>query len=151
MQEPAQYYSSLGLLEVRLLYKAGMGDDGNMQYCYVTQDGVQSPTLMVWPGDHVRLTLTNMVEVPQYAAADAAFINANYGTNLHFHGMFVSPAPGQDFAVTLVAPGATEFWRVINAGADTILDLQVGLGGMGHATGCDIGSRGCSRPFHSYA
>ena len=112
IQEPAQYYSSLGLLEVRLLYKAGMGDDGNMQYCYVTQDGVQSPTLMVWPGDHVRLTLTNMVEVPQYAAADAAFINANYGTNLHFHGMFVSPAPGQDFAVTLVAPGASFTYEV---------------------------------------
>ena len=130
MQEPAQYYSSLGLLEVRLLYKAGMGDDGNMQYCYVTQDGVQSPTLMVWPGDHVRLTLTNMVEVPQYAAADAAFINANYGTNLHFHGMFVSPAPGQDFAVTLVAPGASFTYEV-----DIPADHPAGLF---WCVGCDV-------------
>lgn len=59
--------------------------------------------------------------------------------------------PGYAMARISMAAGATEFWRVINAGADTILDLQVGLGGMGHATGCDIGSRGCSRPFHSYA
>jgi hypothetical protein len=105
VKEPGQYYSALGSLHIRLIYKGGVGSDGNTQYCYITQDGVQSPTLMVWPGDRLRLTLTNLVEVPQYATADAAFINANYGTNLHFHGMFVSPAPGQDFAVTLVAPG----------------------------------------------
>ena len=107
VQEPVQYYSSLGLLQIRLLYKGGIGEDGNMQFCYLTQDGVQSPTLMLWPGDHLSLTLSNMVEVPQYTTVDESFINTNYGTNLHFHGMFVSPVPGQDFAVTLVAPGTS--------------------------------------------
>ncbi len=105
VQEPTQISSALGLLELRLLYKAAVGDDGNMQFCYLTQDGVQSPTLLVWPGDRLRLTITNLVEVPSYSAADSASVNANYGTNIHFHGMFVSPAPGQDFAVTIVAPG----------------------------------------------
>ena len=117
VQEPAQISSALGLLELRLLYKAGIGEDGNMQFCYLTQDGIQSPTLIVSPGDRLRLTITNLVEVPSYSAADPAFVNANYGTNLHFHGMFVSPAPLQDFAVTVVAPG-TSFTHELDIPAD---------------------------------
>jgi hypothetical protein len=117
VQEPPQIPSALGLLDLRLLYKSGMGDDGNMQYCYLTQDGAQSPTLLVWPGDRLRLTVTNLVEVPTYSAADSALVNANYGTNVHFHGMSVSPAPGQDFAVTIVAPG-TSFTHELDIPAD---------------------------------
>lgn len=106
--EPVQYSSILGLLEIRLEYKAGRGPDGSMQFCYLTQDGKQSPTLLVWPGDRLRLTLTNFVDASAYTGpGEAAAAMANFGTNIHFHGMAVSPQPGQDFAVTVIVPGQT--------------------------------------------
>ncbi len=112
VQEPKQFSSALGLLDIRLLYKSGTNIDGSVYFCYLTQDGVQSPTLVVWPGDHLRLTLTNLVEVPPFTAANMATLNENYGTNLHFHGMTVSPAPGQDFALTLVPPGMSTTYEL---------------------------------------
>ena len=121
VQEPVQYSSILGLLDIRLEYKAGRGSDGNMQFCYLTQDGAQSPTLLVWPGDRLRLTLTNLVDVAAYAgSAEAAA--ASYGTNIHFHGMSVSPQPGQDFAITLIVPGQSFTYQL-----DIPADHPIGL------------------------
>jgi FtsP/CotA-like multicopper oxidase with cupredoxin domain len=101
---------------------SGTNIDGSVHFCYLTQDGIQSPTLVVWPGDHLRLTLTNLVQIPPYTAANTETLNENYGTNLHFHGMNVSPAPGQDFAVTLVAPGMSTTYEL-----DIPVDHPTGL------------------------
>lgn len=112
VEETVQYSSIIGLLDIRLVYKAGFGSDGNMQHCYLTQDGIESPTLLVRPGDRLRLNLTNLVDVLAYAGLGKAAATASYGTNIHFHGMEVSPQPGQDFAVTIIAPGETFIYQV---------------------------------------
>jgi FtsP/CotA-like multicopper oxidase with cupredoxin domain len=122
-REPAQVSSTLGFLDIRMEYSAGLGSDGNIQYCYLTQDGIESPTLLLWPGDRLRLTLTNLVYNQSYsgpiAAAAAA---ANYATNIHFHGLSVSPAPGKDFSMTLILPGATFTYDI-----DIPIDHPVGV------------------------
>ena len=50
------------------------------------------PTLRVKPGDTIRLTLVNRLRYP---------------TNLHFHGMHVSPRGRSDNVLRTVAPGTT--------------------------------------------
>jgi len=106
VQEPPQILSSGGLLDIRLLYRSGIGPDGNPQHCYIMQDGTQAPTLRVWPGDRMRIAFTNQLVVPDGEAASA------YISNLHCHGMFISPSPGQDFAVTVIAPGETYVYDI---------------------------------------
>ena len=113
VQEPAQYSSILGLLDIRLEFKAGLGSDGNMQFCYLTEDGLQSPTLLVWPGDTLRMSITNLVDSTAWVGADFEGAKAgSFATNVHFHGMAVSPQPGQDFAITMISPGETFVYQI---------------------------------------
>ena len=49
-----------------------------------------APTLMVWPGDLVRIRLVNHLDEP---------------TNLHFHGLEVSPSGHADNVFVSVDPG----------------------------------------------
>ena len=51
------------------------------------------PTYHVYPGDKVEIDLVN---------------NLNESTNLHFHGMHVSPANNSDNIFLDVAPGKTQ-------------------------------------------
>eukprot|EP00291_Cryptomonas_curvata_P023413 CAMPEP_0172165838 /NCGR_PEP_ID=MMETSP1050-20130122/8637_1 /TAXON_ID=233186 /ORGANISM="Cryptomonas curvata, Strain CCAP979/52" /LENGTH=300 /DNA_ID=CAMNT_0012836359 /DNA_START=41 /DNA_END=939 /DNA_ORIENTATION=+ len=98
-QEQFHTYSSNGLLDVRLIFQRDITDDGNVEYCFLTQDGVRSPVLHVNPGDELRITLTNAVSGGGAPA-----------TNMHFHGFHVSPASGQDeVVVTQVQPDGGVF------------------------------------------
>ena len=92
-------------------------------------DGLVGPTLVVNPGDTIELTLDNQLDVH---------------TNLHFHGMHVSPAnngdniflsidPGEQFAYSLAIPDnhpSGTFWY--HSHAHTLSEEQVfaGLSGM---------------------
>jgi suppressor of ftsI len=60
---------------------------------------VGAPTLRLWPGDTIHLTLHNRLRLSSLSA------NA---VNLHFHGLNVSPsAPADDVLGTLATPGQT--------------------------------------------
>jgi hypothetical protein len=48
--------------------------------------------------------------------------------------------PAYEPARVATAPGAVELWRVINAGADSILELQVGRPGAARACGARLRS-----------
>jgi len=58
---PPDLYSTNGLLEVTFNYYTSVDDAGRTLFCFVTQDGMESPTLHVNPGDEIRISLTNMV------------------------------------------------------------------------------------------
>eukprot|EP00292_Cryptomonas_paramecium_P008474 CAMPEP_0113701372 /NCGR_PEP_ID=MMETSP0038_2-20120614/24536_1 /TAXON_ID=2898 /ORGANISM="Cryptomonas paramecium" /LENGTH=275 /DNA_ID=CAMNT_0000625253 /DNA_START=32 /DNA_END=856 /DNA_ORIENTATION=+ /assembly_acc=CAM_ASM_000170 len=105
IREPVQLTSSSKLLDVKFQFRSGYASDGTMQYCFITDDGSQSPTLIVSPGDHLRLKLTNNVTIPYNPSVVGGDWTADYTTNLHFHGMFLSPSPGQDFVFTAISPG----------------------------------------------
>jgi FtsP/CotA-like multicopper oxidase with cupredoxin domain len=92
--EPDHYYSLNGILDITLGYYTTLNSDGNTEYCYMTEDGVRSPVLHVKPGDHLRLTLVNLV--PADTGSGSMPGMSMTATNVHFHGLAVSPAPGQD-------------------------------------------------------
>ena len=47
------------MLEVSLHFKTAVDQQGLMRYCYVTDDGLESPTLHVFPGDQLIIHFYN--------------------------------------------------------------------------------------------
>lgn len=132
---PPDLYSNGGSLSVSFNYVTNPDAEGRTLYCYVTPDGLESPTLHVKPGDTLNITLTNKVRPPkgQDPAMDAK-MNARMNTmnadmevskrcgagqmnaesvNLHFHGANVTPAcHGDEVIHTLVNSGQTFAYSV---------------------------------------
>src|SRR5580698_11601439 len=57
--EAPDLFSSHGILKVNFTYKTRVDADGNTLYCFTTDDGLQSPTLHVHPGDELIISLKN--------------------------------------------------------------------------------------------
>src|SRR5207249_1357873 len=121
LRDPAVVASHNGVLELTLTAARGPVQVGGRRVIAEAFNGSYfPPTLRVRPGDAVRLRLVNELEET---------------TNLHMHGLSVSPlgnadnvflhvAPGgaQDYemlnpTITL-RPGETQLWRIGNVGAD---------------------------------
>lgn len=129
---PPDLYSNHGVLNVTLNYRTDTDPDGRQTYCFVTPDGLESPTLHVKPGDTLNISLTNDVrEKPAGLAAAApampmsmsmtpdprtrcgAGLLSGYSTNMHFHGTNTSPTCHSDEVIhTLVNPGQTFAYSV---------------------------------------
>jgi FtsP/CotA-like multicopper oxidase with cupredoxin domain len=119
--EPADLRSVHGVLRVDLSYRSGLAGDGQMRYCYVSQDGSEAPTLRLQPGDLLILGLKNEQSAAPPRDAMAPHAHAMPGacssgamstasTNVHFHGLTVRPVCHQDDVLnTLIAPGAEPF------------------------------------------
>ncbi len=124
---PPNLYSTNGVLSVNFSFKTTVDQQGLTRYCYiyVSANGTtsyQAPTLRVNPGDQLVINFTNTL--PASAAKSAAMpgmvmtgdaatatsgCNAtsvsSSSTNLHFHGLNVSPACGQDEVIhTIIQP-----------------------------------------------
>src|SRR5580700_6168022 len=54
---PQDLFSERGVLRVNLTYETAVDANGNTLFCFMTETGVQSPALHVWPGDRLLLTL----------------------------------------------------------------------------------------------
>jgi FtsP/CotA-like multicopper oxidase with cupredoxin domain len=83
---------------------------GLVRYCYVTDTGLEAPTLVVNPGDKLIIHFQNDLPVPSTPVS--ATTNPCDGvmgtnvTNIHFHGTDIAPVCGQDEVIhTLVQPG----------------------------------------------
>ncbi len=57
--EPEDVRSRNGVLKVELTAHNAKQSDGSTRYCYIDENGAESPTLRVNPGDLVVLTLKN--------------------------------------------------------------------------------------------
>jgi FtsP/CotA-like multicopper oxidase with cupredoxin domain len=133
VKDPPELRSRNGLLEVTLhfRYQATLMNQGPPRYCYGTDDGMESPTLRVHPGDTLIIHLHN--DLPQTSAAstshamamldakdhDGADGDCSDGpmsasvTNLHFHGLNISPTCHQDDVVhTLIQPGQDFTYKI---------------------------------------
>ena len=126
-QTPPQLVSQNGLLEVTFHFRTTVDAQGLTRYCYVTDTGLESPTLVVNPGDQLTLHFENDISgtaasasarqmpgmVMRHASAAASGdCNAQTmdatSTNLHFHGFNASPTCHQDEVLhTLIAAGQT--------------------------------------------
>jgi suppressor of ftsI len=92
--KPVDVYSKNGYLKTTLVAEYKIGKVGNQTTTAMVYNGsLLGPTYHVYPGDKVEIDLVN---------------HLNESTNLHFHGMHVSPANNSDNIFLDVAPGMTQ-------------------------------------------
>jgi FtsP/CotA-like multicopper oxidase with cupredoxin domain len=133
---PPDLHSQGGVLEVTLNLQTDVDTAGRQRYCYVTNTGLVSPNFRVNPGDTLLIHFYNQLPAGLVPVAPAAMpsmpkmagmqvtLHANEQadgstpspcdggamtaavSNLHFHGLNVSPTCHSDEVVnTLVQPG----------------------------------------------
>jgi FtsP/CotA-like multicopper oxidase with cupredoxin domain len=97
-REPPVVASQAGVLRVSLTPAPSMVSVGGHRALLVAYNGLYiPPTLRVRPGDTIRLRLTNALAEP---------------TNLHTHGLTVSPSGNSDNVLLTVAPGQTQHYEI---------------------------------------
>jgi FtsP/CotA-like multicopper oxidase with cupredoxin domain len=123
--DPADLRSRNGVLKVELTAHNAKQSDGSTRYCFVDENGAESPTLRVNPGDLVVLTLKNnltalapVAAAHQHAHEDTekngnsctSELMTRESTNLHFHGLTIPPVCHQDDVLhTSIQPGDAPF------------------------------------------
>jgi FtsP/CotA-like multicopper oxidase with cupredoxin domain len=134
--EPEDLRSDNGVLRVSLAFRDYLDVNGQLHYCYVSDDGSASPNLRVNPGDTLILTLKNEASARSSSErspikhpihqtnADTARTETQAGmrdpcaggpmiesaTNLHFHGLLIPATCHADETLkTLVEPGDAPF------------------------------------------
>jgi len=111
--EPEDLRSHNGELTVELTARNSRQSDGSTRYCFIDENGRESPTLRVNKGDLVVLSLKNeftdfhaaeTVNGPQHMHMETAGsgtsctsgLMTSVSTNLHFHGLTIPPVCHQD-------------------------------------------------------
>jgi FtsP/CotA-like multicopper oxidase with cupredoxin domain len=112
-------------LSLHLKYETTDVSQGPPRYCFVTDDGKESPTLRVRPGDRLIIHLHNDLPpgpsvsgnhhamAASSTAEDCGDVMMNISTtNLHFHGMTIPPICHQDDVIhTAVQAGESFDYR----------------------------------------
>lgn len=110
-----------GRLQVILQLRNSLDSTGQMHYCYLDQHGDRSPTLRVRPGDLLVLKLKNELSLPsttehphRVARPDCKSVSMTMeATNLHFHGLSISPTCHSDDSLHVsISPSKTFVYRV---------------------------------------
>ena len=115
VNEPEDLRSHNGVLKIELTAYDAKEKDGSIRYCFVDENGQESPTLRANPGDLVILTLKNDQkdfglssppaaqphmnmndEAGKEANSCSSGLMADDSTNLHFHGLTIPPVCHQD-------------------------------------------------------
>lgn len=130
LPEPAEFVSENGVLKATLNVTRGPVTIGSEEVIGTTYNGTYvGPTLRLKPGDRLELTVVN--ELPEI-------------TNMHFHGLHVSPSGISDNVFIIIEPGATQdyvveipenhpvgtFWYHSHAHPYTEAQVMGGLGGL---------------------
>ncbi|WP_327271172.1 multicopper oxidase family protein [Streptomyces sp. NBC_01224] len=93
LKEPAQMVSRNGVLRVELVVERRKVEVGGRKLWALTYNGsYMPPTLRIRPGDKVDLSMKNLL---------------NEFTNLHVHGLHVSPSGNSDNIFVHIHPGQT--------------------------------------------
>lgn len=120
IESPKELISRNGKLEVSLRLRNSVDSAGHMQYCYLDENGDRSPTLRLRPGDLLLLKFknelsTSAIEKPRVARSSCgsgaipAAMEMDV-TNLHFHGLSVSPSCHSDDSLhTSILPSSKAF------------------------------------------
>jgi FtsP/CotA-like multicopper oxidase with cupredoxin domain len=132
---PPDLFSHNGVLLVSLTYRTMVDDQGLTRFCFTTLDGKQSPTLHLNPGDHLVLSITNLVpaNAPGLPAmhmhsepgVEISSVNGSASTvcgaanmtsssvNVHYHGANISPTCHSDEVIrTIVNSGQTFVYNI---------------------------------------
>jgi FtsP/CotA-like multicopper oxidase with cupredoxin domain len=104
-------------------YYTTVDNAGRTLFCFMTRDGLQSPTLHLWPGDTLNLLVTNRNPPPPPGSPTEVVANpfdrcgavtmTITSLNVHFHGTNTSPACHSDQVVhTVINSGQTFSYSV---------------------------------------
>ncbi len=114
---PPDLYSENGTLNVAMTYTTAVDKLGRTLFCFVTDGGMESPTLHVNPGDTINIALTNTVPetpgAPSMVMSNDTNVCGNAvqtasSVNMHFHGTNTAPRCHSDEVIhTLVNSGET--------------------------------------------
>ena len=121
--DPYSIYSENGSLNAEFVMAHSVDNTGYTHYCYNYQAPnkvVEAPTLHVKPGDVLNLKVVDRIQstesMKMYMAPPSGPVCGDTGTptlnstNVHFHGMNVSPNCHQDDVITtLIQPGTPGF------------------------------------------
>src|SRR5271163_1923510 len=104
VHNPPALFSQNGVLNVRFSYQQASDTFGRTLFCYMTDTGLEDPTLHVNPGDTLNITITNNtpkspVEEPFNAPNCGDNKMTGSSVNIHYHGTNTSPACGGDNVV----------------------------------------------------
>ena len=120
--QPPDLYSQSGVLNVALGYFTSVDSLQRTLFCFVTDDGKESPTLHVKPGDTINITLTNrlaaMPSAPSMRVSNDSTVCGDAdmtptSVNMHFHGTNTSPRCHSDEVIhTLINSGETFTYRL---------------------------------------
>jgi FtsP/CotA-like multicopper oxidase with cupredoxin domain len=122
--EPPALYSRHGVLSVSLNYVTSIDPQGRTLYCFITPDGLESPTFHVRPGDSLDIDLRNTVP-PAAAAMDGMVMSDATknctsspmdasSVNMHFHGTNTSPTCHSDEVIhTVVNSGERYHYHIV--------------------------------------
>ena len=115
--DPPRIHSENGMLAVSFSFQTRADEHGRAIYCFMTPDGLQSPTLHVMPGDTLAVTITNntsrgvgqMGIDPPHCGSPTM---SSTSVNIHYHGTNVTPVCGADDVLkTLINSGETFQYR----------------------------------------
>jgi FtsP/CotA-like multicopper oxidase with cupredoxin domain len=115
---PPDLFSSNGALNASFAYYTTVDSAGRTLFCFVTPDGLQSPTLHVRPGDTLNLSVTNRNPTPPPGSPTEVVANPSdrcgdvtmtiTSVNVHFHGTNTPPRCHSDQVVhTIINSGET--------------------------------------------
>ena len=112
VHQPPALFSSNGVLNVRFSYQQTTDSVGRLLHCFMTDTGIEEPTLHVNPGDTLNITVTNNTiqsdlkepfNPPNCGDTKVAFTPPAAGiasvgssVNIHYHGTNVTPQCGGD-------------------------------------------------------
>jgi FtsP/CotA-like multicopper oxidase with cupredoxin domain len=124
IHNPPALYSSNGVLNVRFSYQQTADSVGRLLHCFMTDTGIEEPTLHVNAGDTLNIAVTNNTppqpfgetySPPNCGNTTVEFQNpplpsgittTGASVNIHYHGTNVTPACGGDNVTrTLINPG----------------------------------------------
>jgi len=122
--QPQDLFSTHGVLTVNFTYETTVDQYGNTLYCFVTDSGIESPTLHVRPGDRLVIQLKNNLPAPASSDAAAAMPGMTVSgkasstcgavtmtpssVNIHYHGTNTPPTCHQDEVIrTMINSGET--------------------------------------------
>jgi FtsP/CotA-like multicopper oxidase with cupredoxin domain len=122
VENPRAFYSANGVLQVTFDYYTAVDESGRTLFCFVTPNGIESPTLHVHPGDTLDLTVVNKVSHSPGSETDVVSnfsdkcgdeVMTNSSVNVHFHGTNTSPKCHSDEVIhTLINSGRTFNYEV---------------------------------------
>ena len=122
VSQPPALFSSNGVLNVRFSYQQTTDSVGRLLHCFMTDTGIEEPTLHVNPGDTLNIRVTNNTPMQPFGETYTApncgdatvqftppangIASVGASVNIHYHGTNVTPQCGGDNVTrTLINPG----------------------------------------------